>query len=104
MREPWPTVRRRRKLTAKETAKRLGISTRTVQRHVAEARDTYETRATLRKTTAGTMRAAGSTWAEIAAAVDGTEWAARALVRRWNEEQEQEKPGKSPQPPKRLTP
>ena len=79
---PELPVRRRRKLTAKETARRMGISERTVQRLVAEAREDYESRATSRKETAATMKAAGASWAEIAAAVGGTEWAARALVRR----------------------
>jgi DNA-binding transcriptional regulator LsrR (DeoR family) len=80
-------VQRRRKLTAKETAKRLGISERTVQRLVAEAREDYEGRASQRKETAGTMREAGADWDAIAEAIDGTTWAARSLVRRWKVEQ-----------------
>lgn len=75
-------VQRRRKKTAKESARALGISERTVRRHLAEARDDYETRATERKAIAARLRDEGKTWPEIAAAVGGTEWAARALVRR----------------------
>ncbi len=85
-----PTTRKRRPVTAKVAAARLGISERTVQRYVAEERETYESRAAARRATAGRLRGEGSSWEEIAAAVGGSVWSARALVRRHQQEQEQE--------------
>lgn len=101
------TIRRRRKKTAAETAKALGVSVRTVQRHVAEARDDYEATAAQRRETAGTMRAAGHSWEEIAKAVGGSEWSARSLVRRYRIEQEQQQQpilGEGKEAEKRLRP
>ena len=79
-------VVRRRKKTAKETAAHLGLSERTVRNYIAEERADYENRAADRRRIAGTLYAKGASWAEIAAAVGGTEWAARALVRRYKAE------------------
>ncbi|WP_164159246.1 DeoR family transcriptional regulator [Stenotrophomonas maltophilia] len=62
-------VRQKRKKTAKEVAKHFGVSERTVRRHVAEERDTYEARADYRRNLAGNMREQGKSWAEIAAAI-----------------------------------
>ena len=84
-----PTTRKRRPVTAKVAAARLGLSVRTVQRYVAEERETYESRAAERRATAGRMAGEGASWAEIAEAVGGSEWSARALVRRYRQEQEQ---------------
>lgn len=70
-------------MTAKEAAKRFGKSPRTIRRLVAEDRSDYEGRAAGRRRIAGTMHEQGASWAEIAAAVGGTEWAARSLVRRY---------------------
>lgn len=78
-----PTTRKRRPVSAKVAAARLGLSVRTVRRYVAEERETYETRAASRRELAGKMAAQGLPWADIAAAVGGTEWAARSLVRRY---------------------
>lgn len=83
-------VRQRRKKTAKEIAERFGVSERTVRNHMAEERDDYEGRAAARRATAGRMFGEGASWAEIAEAVGGSEWSARALVRRHRQEQEQE--------------
>lgn len=80
------TTRRRRPVKAKVAAERLGISVRTVYRYVAEERQTYEERAAERRRIAGEMSAQGLPWADIAAAVGGSEWAARALVRRYRAE------------------
>jgi len=105
-----PTTRKRRPVTAKVAAARLGISERTVQRYVAEERSDYENTAANRRATAGRMRSEGATWEEIAAAVDGSVWSARALVRRHQQEQEQEQKrlkaggggeGETPQRPSR---
>jgi predicted transcriptional regulator len=65
--------------TTKEVAKHFGVSERTVRNHMAEERDTYEARADYRRNLAGTMRAQGKSWADVAA-VGGSEWSARALV------------------------
>lgn len=82
-------VRQHRKKTAREIAARFGVSERTVRAHVAEDRDTYESRAAERRQVAGAMAAQGAPWAAIAEAVGGSEWSARALVRRYRQEQEQ---------------
>jgi hypothetical protein len=67
-------VRQKRK-TAGEVAKHFGVSERTIpQPCMAEERDTYEARADYRRNLAGTMRAQGKSWAEIARAVGGSEW------------------------------
>lgn len=86
------TIRKRRNVTARTAAKRLGVTMRTIYSYQAEHRAVYEGRAAQRRETAGKMRAAGATWAEIAEAIEGTEWAARGLVRRYRLEQEQEQP------------
>jgi hypothetical protein len=71
-------VRQKRK-NRREVAKHFGVSERTVRNHMAEERDTYEARADYRRNLAGTMRAQGKSWAEIAAAV-GAANGCRALV------------------------
>lgn len=78
-----PTTRRRRPTTAAKAAAALGVSVRTVYRYVSEPRDEYESRAQQRKETAGKLWKAGKSWGEIASAVGGSEWSARALVRRY---------------------
>jgi transcriptional regulator with XRE-family HTH domain len=83
-------VRRQRTKTARYIAEKMGISVRTVCNYVAEERSTYTDRAAARRRIAGEMRAAGASWDEIAAAVNGTPWAARSLVRRYAAEQRQE--------------
>lgn len=84
-----PTIRRRRKATAREAAEKFGVSIRTIKRLVSEERSDYENRAADRRRIAGEMHAKGESWAAIAAAVDGTEWAARGLVHRWRIEQQE---------------
>ena len=79
-------IAKSRTMTAKEAAKRFGKSPRTIRRLVAEDRSDYEGRAAGRRRIAGTMHAKGASWAEIAEAVGGTEWAARGLVRRYKAE------------------
>lgn len=76
-------IKKRRTKTAKEVAKHFGVCERTVRNHFAEPREDYTGRAAERRRTAGEMHAAGKSWTEIAEAVGGTEWAARALVRRY---------------------
>lgn len=76
----------KRALSAKDMAKKLNVSERTVRNLIAESRDDYESRAADRRKVAAEMKDAGHSWAEIADAVGGTEWAARGLVRRYNAE------------------
>ena len=78
-----PTIRRKRPVIARVAAERLGVSVRTVKRYVSEERKVYEQRAKDRLETAGKMYEDGKSWAEIAQAVEGTEWSARSLVRRY---------------------
>jgi hypothetical protein len=63
----------------KEVAKHLAYRN-TVRNHMAEEQVPYEARADYRRNLAGTMNDARKSWAEIAAAVGGSEWSARALV------------------------
>lgn len=84
-----PTTRRRRPTTAAKAAAALGVSVSTIYRYVSERREDYEGTAQARREAAGTMRKNGASWSDIAAAVGGSEWAARALVRRFNEGQKQ---------------
>jgi predicted transcriptional regulator len=83
-------IKKRRGKTAKQLAEHFGITARTVRNHFAEPRDNFLDRAADRRRIAGEMRAAGASWDNIAAAVDGTTWAARSLVRRYAAEQKQE--------------
>lgn len=79
-------IARERKMTAREAAKKFGKSPRTIRRLVALDREDYENRAAERRRIAGTMRATGASWPEIAAAIGCTEWAAQALVKRYKAE------------------
>lgn len=56
----------RRKRTAKEVAKSLGCSTRTVRRIIAEPRDEWEARARERRARAVELRKSGMKYREIA--------------------------------------
>jgi predicted transcriptional regulator len=76
-------VRKKTKKLPRKFAKLFGVSERTVRNHMAGGTDTYEARADYRRNLAGTMRAQGKSWAEIAGAVGGSEWSAQVLVRRY---------------------
>lgn len=76
-------IRTRRKKTARFMAEKLDVDERTIRRYWSEPRKKYENRAAERRRIAGTMFAAGNTWPEIAETLECTEWAARALVRRY---------------------
>jgi predicted transcriptional regulator len=78
-------VRQRRKKTAKEIATAFNVCERTVRNHVAEDRNDYEVRAEERRKIAGEMKADGESWETIAKAIGGSMWAARALVRRYEQ-------------------
>ena len=66
-REP---VRQRRTRTARELAEEHGVSPRYIRRVVAESREDYEGRAAARRERAAELRASGSTYREIADALD----------------------------------
>lgn len=74
-------VRRQRTQTASELAMRFHVHPRTVRRHIAEHRADYEARATSRRDTALALYDTGASWAVIADAINGSEWAARSLVK-----------------------
>ena len=62
----------RRNRTARDIAARLGVSTRTVQRIIAEPRDEFEARAAARRERVIELRRGGLTYAAIAAEVGMT--------------------------------
>jgi transposase len=59
-------VRQKRK-NCQEVVKHFGVSERTVRNHMAEERTPTKPEQTTGRNLAGTMRAQGKTWAEIAA-------------------------------------
>ena len=61
---------KRRKISAREAAERLGVSTRTIQRIAAEPRKEFEQRARARGEQILTWRAQGLLWREIAERLD----------------------------------
>jgi DNA-directed RNA polymerase specialized sigma24 family protein len=56
----------RRARTARELAEEFGASVRTIQRHLAEPRDDYETRAAAKRARAQQLRADGASYRQIA--------------------------------------
>lgn len=73
-------VQRQRKLTAKETAQKLGLTERTIRNYIAESRSDYEDRAAARRAQAFKLRNLGQSWADVAAAMQVTPEAARRLA------------------------
>lgn len=72
----------RRKVTAREGAEQLGVSTRTVQRIVAEPRGEYLSRSHARQDLALQLKNDGLKYREIAERIGTTERAAQGLVER----------------------
>jgi hypothetical protein len=72
-------VRQKRKKKP-PVAKHFGVSERTVRNHMAEERTPTKPSRLPGAIWPGPCGAQGKTWAEIAAAVGGSEWSARA---RW---------------------
>lgn len=70
----------RRKVTAREAADRLGVSTRTVQRIAAEPREEFLSRAAQRRARAVALRESGLMYREIAEEMGITIGAAGRLV------------------------
>lgn len=75
-----PTTRRARRHTATKQAAALGVSPRTIRRHVALARADYLAGAAERRSRAGALAAEGASWREIAEALGCSPAAARALA------------------------
>lgn len=73
---------RRRKITAREAAARLGIAERTVVSWAAEPRPEYLSRTQQRRLDAAEMRDQGKTYAQIAEALGVSPGNARVLVHR----------------------
>lgn len=96
--EPWkPAERRRgalkrtrRKLTAREVARRYGISERHVRNAVAEPRDEYEARASARQDEALALRQQGLTYQQVADQLGVSRGAAAGLVHRARRRKESE--------------
>ena len=87
----------RRKLTAREVAKRYGISERHVRRVVAEPRTDYEARAVQRQDQALALIESGLTYQQVADKLGITRGTAAGLVhraraRRSNEASDREGP------------
>ncbi len=80
---------RRRKMTARAAAKRFGVTTRTIQRIVAEPREDYESRAITRQDKAMELRAQGLSHAEVGKALGVSRDSAAGLVRRGRQRQQQ---------------
>ena len=75
-------ARRRRKVTAREAAERLGVSERTIRRMMAEPREDFVRRAKERRIEAATLRAEGLKWAEVGERMGISPNAARNLANR----------------------
>lgn len=84
-------IARERNMTAKEAAKKIGRSPRTVRRLVALDRDVYLDRAAERRQKAWDMRALGCSWNEIAEALETTYGGARSLYYQYLKHQKEEK-------------
>ena len=87
----------RRKLTAREVAKRYGVSERHVRRVVAEPRDDFEARARARQDQALALIESGLTYRQVADKLGITRGTAAGLVhraraRRSNEASNRKKP------------
>lgn len=76
-------VIRRRKKTAKATARHVGVSVRTIQRWIAEERADYEATAAARRQQAHDLKQQGMTWAQVGAAMGCTAEAAMQLGKRY---------------------
>lgn len=79
-------ISRERTMTAKEAAKKFGVSTRTIQRLVALDRDDYINRAFERRKQAYELRQNGLKWAEVGEKLNCSAEAARALAKRFDSE------------------
>lgn len=71
----------RRKVTAREAAEQLGVSTRTIRRLVAEPRAEFEARAQARRARAVELREQGLLYKEIAEEMDTTTGIVGRLLR-----------------------
>ena len=76
----------KRKNTAKDLAKKLGIHERTVRRYIALPRDDYESEAEIRRKTAYNLHFKdGLKWRDVAEKMNTTEHAVKALEKRYKQ-------------------
>lgn len=76
----------KRKNTAKDLAKKLGIHERTVRRYIALPREDYESEAENRRKTAYNLHFNdGLKWREVAEKMNATEDAVKALAKRYKQ-------------------
>ncbi|EGM6831323.1 HTH domain-containing protein [Salmonella enterica subsp. enterica serovar Liverpool] len=76
----------KRKNTAKDLAKKLGIHERTVRRYIALPREDYESEAENRRKTAYNLHFKdGLKWREVAEKMNTTEDAVKALAKRYKQ-------------------
>ncbi len=76
----------KRKNTAKDLAKKLGIHERTVRRYIALPRNDYESEAESRRKTAYNLHFKdGLKWREVAEKMNATEDAVKALAKRYKQ-------------------
>lgn len=77
---------KKRAKTAKEIAKKTGLSPRTICRYIAQDRKEYESEALSRRKTAYELREKGLSWKEIAEAMDSTYNAVTSLAKRYKQQ------------------
>lgn len=87
-------VRRRRDKTARELAAEQGVSTRTIQRDIAESREDFEARAAARRERAAALRASGATYREIADALECSTGTVGRLLHEYREREGIPQPGR----------
>ena len=76
----------KRKNTAKDLAKKLGIHERTVRRYIALPREDYESEAENRRKTAYNLHFKdGLKWRDVAEKMNTTEHAVKALAKRYKQ-------------------
>lgn len=76
----------KRKNTAKDLAKKLGIHERTVRRYIALPREDYESEAENRRKTAYNLHFKdGLKWRDVAEKMNTTENAVKALAKRYKQ-------------------
>lgn len=75
----------RRKFTAREAAERLGVTTRTVQRLMAEPRDQYLERANIKRKQVADLRAQGLSIRAIATELNISKSAVGRYVQEYEE-------------------
>lgn len=86
--------RQRRDETARELAERLGVSERYVRSVRAESREDFEGRAAMRRARAGTLRAGGASYREIADELGCSTGTVGRLLHEWRKREGVPQPGR----------